>query len=632
MGKGPQGPPGPIGAQGPRGLPNVQDSNKIAENVGSRNEFLNRLVTNVANNNDLSAYISTKILQSPLPISDKLVNNTEFINNIGNYISENSSPLAESISNGMISNVSNMKRITDTLATTGTFLSDLATSLTDFNQPYAQYIQGPTGNITDIKSAIQPISLLCTTSGNCVTPRFGSGYLNYTDGNLLLTTNRGTPAFRMSADGKPWITGFSGGQLGTFNNNTGEGTVALKWNTQGDLIDINIGDLSQTSGNFKGTFDIKIDMEGNVIGDIDRTTGSLKINGNSYLYDLYATGTINAKNNMTAFNTQGSSFVRVFMHTGAAGSHKGGSGNTFTIIKNGPYKTTYGGPNVTVLNNFGSPYIFGDNTTSGNIYMLNNNSNMNNLSGGGSSWSKGITGASNVNNAAIINNTGTMEDVNGSLMLIGNAVGDKTNRQVTIKDNLKIGNWELSQGSDGKLQFKKNGNIKMIFGSNGIDVPSNQINKVNIRDNTINGITIKDSNLDATSINVTNSINMTNISSGSSNATGNISSRNIYTNHIIANGGDHSLGEVKVGRYGWGSPNGDGGIRARGEIFVRGDTDTRNNDVEINGDLTVNNSVRSRTNIIHLKSPGSVRASNQLARYSEYIIGHYGGAKAAKIT
>ena len=440
------------------------------------------------------------------------------------------------------------------------------------------------------------------------------GYLNYTDGNLLLTTKNGTPAFRISADGKPWITGFSGGQLGTYNNNTGEGTVALKWNAQGDLIDINIGDLSQTSGNFKGTFDIKIDMEGNVVGDIIRTTGSLKINGNGYLYNLYATGTINAKNNMTAFNTQGSSFVRVFMHTGAAGSHKGGSGttdgSTFTIIKNGPYKTTYGGPNAAVLNNFGNPYILGNSNTTGNIYMLNNASNINTFPSG-QNWTNTITGigSSLKNNAAIINNTGTIEGINGSLMLIGNAVEDGNSRIVSIKDKLKLGTWELSQSADGKLEFKKNGSNKMSFGRDGINIPSNKINDSVLKDNMINGITINNGNLTANSINVGSSINMSqNISAGNFNG-GSIKGRYMYADSVTANGNNHYFNDIDVDE-----------LESSDRILMRHDWDTNNYDVDIDGDLTVNNSIQVRSGDRIKLNADHVRATGDLFRYGTYTI------------
>ena len=261
--------------------------------------------------------------------------------------------------------------------------------------------------------------------------------------------------------------------------------------------------------------------------------------------------------------------------------------------------------------------------------MLNNNSNINNIDGSSDTWTKKVTGSNNYNNSAIINNTGNIEEINGSLMLIGNAVENKTTRQVTIKDNLRIGKWELSQGSDGKLQFNKDGKSKMTFGSNGIDVPSSQINKVNIRDNNINGVTIKTdasavTTLTANSINVKDSITMVNITAGNSYAGGNTFSKNIYTNNIIANGGNHSFGDIVVGRYGWGSPNGGGGIHADGEIYVRNNTDTKNSDTNINGDLIVNNSLRSKTDHIVLAPSGSVRAINQLARFERYEIARTG--------
>ena len=631
MGTGPQGPQGPPGPTGPQGLPIVTDSTQVADTLTSQNMFLNRLVINIANDKDLSSSISQKFVQSPATISKNLAENSDFQNMIGNYVVSNAAILAGRIADGIILNQDNTLKLTNALASQGNFISDLSKSLNDPNLPYAQFLKGPTGNIADVKTAIQPISMLCDTAGNCRTPRFEyefkltvpcattsgnctvtapsfkSPYLNFTAGNLLMNTSRGAPAFRISSDGKPWITGFSGGQLGSYNNNTDTGTTVLTWDAQGN---INAGDLS-------GNFDIKGDIEESVVtGDITRTTGSLRINGNGYLYNLYATGIINSKNKMGVFNTQGSSFARLFLHTGSPRSHKGGTGTTdgssFTLIKNGPYKKDYGGPNAAVLNNFSNPYIFGDGSSSGNIYMLNNSNNLGPIMDG--NWvNKTIQG----NNAAIINNTGTIDGKTGSLMVIGNAAGGGgSSRVVSIKDKLQIGNWQLSQSANGSLAFTKNGGDKMTFGQNGINVPSDKINDANVRTNTINGITINNSALTATNLSIQDSVNMSqNISAGNYQG-GSLQGNYMYTNTVTANGGDHSFGDIVVGRYGWGNSNGRGGIELAGDLTVRNVYNTDNSNVDINGDLTVNNSIRSQSDIVVLDAE-SVRATGQLYRYSD---------------
>ena len=94
----------------------------------------------------------------------------------------------------------------------------------------------------------------------------------------------------------------------------------------------------------------------------------------------------------------------------------------------------------------------------------------------------------------------------------------------------------------------------------------------------------------------------------------------IYTKDLQVNGGDHSLGDIIVGRFGWGDPNGRGGIELRGDLDLRHDIDTRDSDIDINGDLTVNNSIRSKTDHIKLRAD-SVRAHGELARFEgNYLI------------
>jgi hypothetical protein len=156
----------------------------------------------------------------------------------------------------------------------------------------------------------------------------------------------------------------------------------------------------------------------------------------------------------------------------------------------------------------------------------------------------------------------------------------------------------------------------MTFGQNGINVPTNNINDANIRDNTINGITINNNVLTATNLSVEGSVNMSqNISAGNYQG-GSLQGNYMYTNTVTANGGDHSFGDIVVGRYGWGNSNGRGGIELAGDLTVRNVYNTDNSNVDINGDLTVNNSIRSQSDIVVLDAE-SVRATGQLYRYSD---------------
>jgi hypothetical protein len=116
--------------------------------------------------------------------------------------------------------------------------------------------------------------------------------------------------------------------------------------------------------------------------------------------------------------------------------------------------------------------VFGDMTTSGNIFMLNNNENIAKLPNG-NNWYTSFTGMNTSgNNSAIINNTGTIGNLAGSLMLVGNASADKATgtRVVSVLDRLQIGNWQLYEDKDGNLQFKD------VRG----DTPSRQITLPNI--------------------------------------------------------------------------------------------------------------------------------------------------------
>jgi len=565
MGAGVQGPPGP---PGPQGIPAVADPNQVADTLSSQSSFLNKLTTSVVNNKDLSTSISQQILQSPASVTNTLAANLVFQNMVGNSLVNNSTVLGERIADGIISSKANTLELAAALVSQGNLLSDLSQTLSDPNLPYAKYIQGPPGSISNIKSAIQPISFLCDTMGNCKTPQFGS-YLNFTNGNLLLNNNKGIPAFRVAGDGGPWITGFSGGQLGTYNDNTNVGNVAVKWDAQGNVI----------------------------IGDITKTTGSLKVSGNAYLNNLYATGFLNANNNVSVNNTDGSSFTQLYMHLGSPGSDIGGTGttdgSTFTITKNGPYKNTNGGQNSIVFNNYSNPFIFGDSSTSGNIFMLNNNDNIAALPNG-QQWVSTFTGNNTSgNNSAIINNTGTMGTMVGSLMLIGNAYGNNTgNRVVSVADTLQIGDWQLYQNNKGSLEIKntKDSTKKLTLDS-GLDVSSSNINGVTIRDTNINGVAIRSgfinasgditaNNIKGNNVDITGSINAFNVT-----AKNDVRGRYIYSEEFIKAGGDIELNDS---------------IRTRsGTLNLRVGRINAHGDIDFVG---VNNSIRSGgTNRLHLR-------------------------------
>ena len=431
---GASGPQGPQGPQGPRGEPAVADPNVVAQTLSTQTQFLNSLAKTIASDTNVGSIqnnVVTKILQSPI-LSNTIAQNQVFQNIVGQSLINESSALGSKIADGIIADPANTLQLASSIVSQGSFLNDLSQTLSDPNLPYAEYIRGPPGSIANIKTAIQPISLLCDTVGNCKTPQFGS-YLNFTNGNLLLNNNKGIPAFRVAGDGGPWITGNSGGQLGTYNDNTNTGTVAIKWDAQGNVI----------------------------VGDITQTTGSLKVGGNGYLNNLYATGELNANNVVNINSTDGSSLAQFNMHLGGQSSDIGGTGNddgsTFTITKNGPYRGTLGdgSKNAVLFNNYNNPMVFGDMRTTGNIFMLNNNENIAQIPNG-NNWYNSFTGMNTSgNNSAIINNTGTMGGLAGSLMLVGNASADKVTgtRVVSVFDRLQIGNWQIYEDNNGELQF-----------------------------------------------------------------------------------------------------------------------------------------------------------------------------------
>ena len=268
MGAGAQGPSGPPGPAGPPGAQVVSDPDQVANALSIQNKFLNSLSNSILTNTaggSLSDNIGTQIMNNPSGIVSALGNNPVLVKSVSANLLSNSTALGGTVADGIANSPSNSLQIAAALATGGSsFLTNLSQVLSDPTEPYAKFITGPTGNIADpvsLKQSLLPVTVWCDTAGNCSTPgTSGTLYLNH--GAL------GTPAFRVAGDGGPWITGYSGGQLGTYNDRTNTGTVAVKWDAQGNIT----------------------------VGDISQTTGSLKVGGDGYLNNLYATGKISAYN------------------------------------------------------------------------------------------------------------------------------------------------------------------------------------------------------------------------------------------------------------------------------------------------------------------------------------------------
>lgn len=480
MGAGPQGPQGPAGPLGPVGDSVDVESSKVADILSNGNIILNRLSSKVANNTDLLNSVTDKISKSPDSIVNLLANNVNFQNNVGDTIIQNSTTIGEKIADSIIKD--NILKLTSSIASKDKLIDDLAYTLSHPSLPYNKYLQGQPGNITNIASAMKPLSMVCDTMGNCVTPKTDF-YLNFTNGNLIFNNKHYSPSFRVSNDGGPWIAGNKGGILGTYDDNLNVGNIAVKWDAQGNVM----------------------------VSDLSKTTGSLKVGGDMYLKHLYASGFLTAINTININTTDGSSYVEGIFHVGTPGYHTGitgiTDGSTFNITKNGPYRNMNGGKNTVYFNNYNNPYVFGDTSTAGNIYMLNNSANIANIKGS-ELWSKGITGSGETTkrNAAIVNNTGTMEGVKGSLMLFGNATGDNTNRIVNIKDKLRIGNWIFSENRSGSLEISNlsNSNNKMSL-DDVLNSPGN-MNGVYFNDSTIGTCIINNGNITTSNLSGTNLI------------------------------------------------------------------------------------------------------------------------------
>ena len=587
MGVGPQGQQGPQGLPGSQGLPVIVDQAQVTAILNNQTSLLNRLATNVANNKNISDSVSEQVLQSPGSISNKLAENQSFQDNIGQNIVNNSTTIGEKIADSLISNKDYTLKLASGLVSQDTLISDLSHALSADDLPYRKNLIGLEGNANTINSAMKSVSMVCDTMGNCNTPKTES-YLNFTNGNLVFNNTLGSPSFRVASDGGPWIAGNSGGQLGTYNDDLNVGTVAVKWDAQGNII----------------------------VGDLSQTTGSLKIGGDMYLKHLYSNGFLTAINTINVNTTDGSSYVESNLHVGALGVHKGGNGmsagSTFSFTKNGPYRNTNGGKNAVLINNNGNPYIFGNGSTSGNIYMLSNNDGLDPNIMTGSGILK--------NNSAIINNIGKVGDIKGSLMLVGNAVGDTTTRVVSIKDKLHIGNWELSETTDGKFEIKNrsNPNNKITL-DDVLNIQSNMINGTMIRGNTIGSAIVNSGNITAPSLSGNNLISST-LNANNFNYSNDFNVNNVNINEFRANtyGASDFTGKLTVDS-----------IRGGGDLTGRGDISVKR--VNCRGDAYVNNTIRSRNDTLYLRAP-NVRAQGRLTKWDngKWLCERLDGGEAGK--
>ena len=574
MGVGPQGPQGPPGDRGQSGESVMVDQIQVTNILSNQNALLNRLSSNVVNNTNVMNSISEQILKSPDTISNKLAENVNFRNNIGDNIIQNSTIIGEKIADSIISDKDNIINLSSSFSSQGSLIDDLAYTLSNPTLPYAKYLQGEPGSITTIKTSIKPFTMLCDTTGNCNTPKTDF-YLNFTNGNLIFNNKDKSPSFRVSSDGGPWIAGNKGGILGTYNDNLNVGTVAVKWDAQGNVS----------------------------VSDLAKTTGSLRVGGDMYLKHLYASGFLTAINTININTTDGSSYVEGLFHVGTPGYHKGltgiTDGSTFNITKNGPYRNTNGGKDTVLLNNYNNPYILGDTTTSGSIYMLNNNENI------GEGWSKGITGSTTglKNNAAIINVTDKMEGMKGSLMLIGNAAGDNTNRIVSIKDKLRIGSWILSETPEGRFEIKNiNEPNNKITIDDVLDTPANRINNTFIRGSTVGSNIFNNGDITCANLTGTNLISTTlNASEYISQNDFNVSNVNISNEFKADGGGTDFKGKLTVDSIRGNHLNG------RGDISVKS--------VNCRGDAYINHSIYSRNDTIWLRVP-NVRGTGRLTKFN----------------
>ena len=566
MAIGRQGPPGPQGLQGPQGLPAIADPVQAADALSSQSTFLNRLAMSVTSNPNLAKNVAQQILQSPMSISNNLADNQIFQSIIANNLVNSSTVLGQKVAEGIVNDPLNTSELAAALGSQGNLILQLSENLSNPILPYRNYLKGPSGDIANLKASLQPIGLLCDTMGNCKTPQFGS-YLNFTNGNLLFNNNKGTASFRVAGNGDAWITGFSGGQLGTYDDNTETGTVALKWDAQGNVI---MGDIMQTSAN-------------------------LKVGGNVYMRNSYANGFL-ANKTINVDTVDNDGYAQLYMHGGMPGSDSGSpygstgttDGSTFEITKNGPSNTTnVGGKNAVVFNNFNNHLIFGDTTEAGNIFMSSNNSNMDAISQG-KNWVNTITGNTNStsgNNAAIINNTGTMGSMSGSLMFVGNAAGGSTDRIVTVKDKLQIGDWQIYD-LNGDLRFDNTKDpTQTVILNNNLSTNKGVVNGMTIGNQMINGLNFSSGISGATDINASS------VSAGNISATnfkgGDFNGDNINLSNVLRTGSSKFRGTMHTNN-----------VRYEGKVS--------GNSVDVvhlfSKDIKVNNSINSANDDLWFRS------------------------------
>lgn len=581
--QGPSGPPGPQGPQGPKGLKAIADPVKAAEIISNQSSFLNSLASTVINNKDLTQNISENILRKPESISNSLADSKLFQNIIGTNVVDNSQTLGKNVADKIISNPVNMSELSSSLGSQSNLLLSLSQNLSNPAYPYSSYLKGPSGKIANLETAIQPIGLSCDKLGNCTTPKFGS-YLNYTNGNLLFMNNKGIASFRVANDGDAWVTGFSGGQLGTYDDNSNIGTVNIKWDAAGNVI----------------------------MGNIGETTANLKVGGNVYMRNLYANGFLaNQTINIDTINSDG--YSQLFMHSGLAGSHSGGTGttdgSTFTISKNGPTRSVDGGKNAVVFNNYSNPIIFGDTSTAGNLFLLNNYKNYPAIAQG-SEWLNTITGITNTtsgNNAAIINNTST-----GYFILAGNSSGTGSERIVTVKDRLRIGDWNIYD-NNGSLIFQNlNDGSQDVILNNGLTTSKGVINGMTVGNNSLNGINFSGG------INNVNTAKIPNVNKNESSYNGNcnVSSINFigtsFKGHGNINFKDKLVSDIDSefnGQIYCGHVLYNGGVEA----------DKLNTHLLFARDIKVNNSVHSANNDLWFRGIDWLEASNEFYKFTDKV-------------
>lgn len=638
MGAGAQGPPGP---QGPQGDPSPTDVNSVANLLSTQNTFLNMLANQISSSTvggSITDNISTKILKSPTAIIDGISSSPNFQSIIASSLANNPN-LGGVVATGLISDSNNAEQLASSLVSQDNFLSNLSNTLTDPLKPYASKIRGPEGKgISNLQKELKQYTLTCDTMGNCISPTYGNKSLTLTSGSLLLSNNSGIAGFRVAGNGGPWITGFSGGQLGTYNDNTNVSGTALKWDAQGNV----------TIGN-----------------SVFTTSGNLNVLGNTNLNNLYASGKIDAQNSITVNNPDDQSGLTMLkMHVGGL-SDNGGSGTTvgssFSIVKNGPAKTNIGGPNSLLLNNYGNPILIGDSSTEGNLFVLNNNRNFG-IDQLGNMWMNTITGSNTSgNNSLIMNNTGTSGNMVGSLMLVGNSYGNKTgNRIVSVTDTLQIGDWQLYQDSNGNLQVvnansKKqtkaanNKPAQFYFNDNGdfgginskqftigdtkmwngaefdIQPYGGQLHlhgKLDMTNNDLyNASYIKSNgNIDANFVKAQNGMDTSFLAArGNIDANGYIHSQdNVWGKNSVETNGKMRIGGTTLNNGTYFDIYPQGGV-----TYHHGQFDNTGQDMRVR-DLYVNDSVwESGSGSINLRAP-VVRASNELAKWGNHGVSDHG--------